>query len=102
MISLHASLSLFPYSTLFRSESIFDQLTELSELAQAAPPEPEPVRETEPPAAAKASPKAPAKVVKKPDRKSTRLNSSHGYISYAAFCLKTKRREVVQHIMYSV
>src|SRR5256884_2925738 len=24
------------------------------------------------------------------DRKSTRLNSSHGYISYAAFCLKTK------------
>src|SRR2546422_7440606 len=26
------------------------------------------------------------------DRKSTRLNSSHGYISYAAFCLKKKRR----------
>src|SRR5687768_18129547 len=25
-----------------------------------------------------------------PDRKSTRLNSSHGYISYAVFCLKTK------------
>src|SRR5256884_4687344 len=24
----------------------------------------------------------------KPDRKSTRLNSSHGYISYAVFCLK--------------
>src|SRR5687768_17706374 len=24
------------------------------------------------------------------DRKSTRLNSSHGYISYAVFCLKTK------------
>src|SRR2546429_5293905 len=24
------------------------------------------------------------------DRKSTRLNSSHGYISYAAFCLKNK------------
>src|SRR5256884_4618402 len=24
------------------------------------------------------------------DRKSTRLNSSHGYISYAAFCLKKK------------
>src|ERR1041385_8584970 len=23
-----------------------------------------------------------------PDRKSTRLNSSHGYISYAVFCLK--------------
>src|ERR1041385_9325703 len=26
-----------------------------------------------------------------PDRKSTRLNSSHGYISYAVFCLKKKQ-----------
>src|SRR2546429_3723528 len=26
------------------------------------------------------------------DRKSTRLNSSHGYISYAVFCLKKKQR----------
>src|SRR2546429_3040500 len=32
------------------------------------------------------------------DRKSTRLNSSHGYISYAVFCLKkkTKQRKIVQ------
>src|SRR2546422_5373709 len=28
------------------------------------------------------------------DRKSTRLNSSHGYISYAVFCLKKKKREI--------
>src|SRR2546422_3155981 len=28
------------------------------------------------------------------DRKSTRLNSSHGYISYAVFCLKKKKEEV--------
>src|SRR5256884_4081134 len=28
---------------------------------------------------------------KKRDRKSTRLNSSHGYISYAVFCLKKKK-----------
>src|SRR5687768_18278563 len=28
------------------------------------------------------------------DRKSTRLNSSHGYISYAVFCLKKKTRKV--------
>src|SRR2546429_5631663 len=28
-----------------------------------------------------------------PDRKSTRLNSSHGYISYAVFCLKKKTYE---------
>src|SRR2546422_5614074 len=29
----------------------------------------------------------------KVDRKSTRLNSSHGYISYAVFCLKKKKKE---------
>src|SRR2546422_6845094 len=28
------------------------------------------------------------------DRKSTRLNSSHGYISYAVFCLKKKNADV--------
>src|SRR5687768_17627322 len=28
------------------------------------------------------------------DRKSTRLNSSHGYISYAVFCLKKKKTVV--------
>src|SRR2546429_6063177 len=28
------------------------------------------------------------------DRKSTRLNSSHGYISYAVFCLKKKKNEI--------
>src|SRR5437899_8084131 len=32
-----------------------------------------------------------------PDRKSTRLNSSHLGISYAVFCLKTKTRE---HALY--
>src|SRR2546422_7062328 len=38
------------------------------------------------------------------DRKSTRLNSSHGYISYAVFCLKKKKekhkhapRQILQH-----
>src|SRR2546429_6601387 len=30
-----------------------------------------------------------------PDRKSTRLNSSHGYISYAVFCLKKKQYTMV-------
>src|SRR2546422_5471346 len=29
------------------------------------------------------------------DRKSTRLNSSHGYISYAVFCLKKKKNDSV-------
>src|SRR2546422_6017794 len=34
------------------------------------------------------------------DRKSTRLNSSHGYISYAVFCLKKKKvslRSILYH-----
>src|SRR2546422_4474648 len=30
------------------------------------------------------------------DRKSTRLNSSHGYISYAVFCLKKKKKNKKQ------
>src|SRR5687768_17878930 len=29
------------------------------------------------------------------DRKSTRLNSSHGYISYAVFCLKKKTKNKI-------
>src|SRR2546422_5996401 len=33
----------------------------------------------------------PAFLVADVDRKSTRLNSSHGYISYAVFCLKKKK-----------
>src|SRR2546429_6338890 len=32
------------------------------------------------------------------DRKSTRLNSSHGYISYAVFCLK-KKKTTNQHTL---
>src|SRR2546422_8545523 len=35
----------------------------------------------------------------KPDRKSTRLNSSHGYISYAVFCLKKKKKKIIKDIM---
>src|SRR2546422_2367569 len=32
------------------------------------------------------------------DRKSTRLNSSHGYISYAVFCLKKKKEKKTRKI----
>src|SRR5256884_1394674 len=36
------------------------------------------------------------------DRKSTRLNSSHGYISYAVFCLKKKKKNIlIRVIVYS-
>src|SRR3989449_5558168 len=34
----------------------------------------------------------PRWVISMGDRKSTRLNSSHGYISYAVFCLKKKKK----------
>src|SRR5256884_1936853 len=35
------------------------------------------------------------------DRKSTRLNSSHGYISYAVFCLKKKKKNMTYHPIFS-
>src|SRR5687768_17960193 len=46
------------------------------------------------PAAAQTDPagEAPPSETEVADRKSTRLNSSHGYISYAVFCLKKKKR----------
>src|SRR5687768_18258252 len=34
------------------------------------------------------------------DRKSTRLNSSHGYISYAVFCLKKKKKKIKYILIY--
>src|SRR5687768_8477631 len=40
--------------------------------------------------------KAGVQLVIAKDRKSTRLNSSHGYISYAVFCLKKKKKEIKQ------
>src|SRR2546429_7098687 len=35
------------------------------------------------------------------DRKSTRLNSSHGYISYAVFCLKKKKHNTTPTLVSS-
>src|SRR2546429_2283246 len=36
------------------------------------------------------------------DRKSTRLNSSHGYISYAVFCLKKKNNDAIGSVEAAV
>src|SRR2546429_4749005 len=36
------------------------------------------------------------------DRKSTRLNSSHGYISYAVFCLKKKKKKNNEYTHYRI
>src|SRR5207245_3617250 len=41
-------------------------------------------------------------IVRRLDRKSTRLNSSHGSISYAVFCLKKKKnhtKEVIRNVI---
>src|SRR5256885_8680079 len=69
--------TLFPYTTLFRSET-----------ARATPQKKSARQKTEPV-------KPTKKKSKRQDRKSTRLNSSHLVISYAVFCLKKK------HDMYS-
>src|SRR2546422_2511359 len=76
--------TLFPYTTLFRS------LLPQSDLILA-------VDCDVPWLPAQGNPRPEAKVIHigpDPllDRKSTRLNSSHGYISYAVFCLKKKKK----------
>src|SRR2546429_2502501 len=64
--------TLFPYTTLFRSEPISGSKMLLSITDQRCP---------------LAFTRSSSRVVAT-DRKSTRLNSSHGYNSYAVFCLK--------------
>src|SRR2546422_4506887 len=69
--------TLFPYTTLFRSRR--QRIQRLHEpLAERRRPHDD----------------GPIVVLQRTgdeDRKSTRLNSSHGYISYAVFCLKKKK-----------
>src|SRR2546422_10126883 len=77
--------TLFPYTTLFRSEKFKKGTVDLDGFVPvtrrfAIEPLDQPVaRES-------------AKFGSAADRKSTRLNSSHGYISYAVFCLKKKKK----------
>src|SRR2546427_6693371 len=40
--------------------------------------------------------------IKEPDRKSTRLNSSHSQISYAVFCLKKKKKKKKYNIQTNI
>src|SRR2546429_6381451 len=72
--------TLFPYTTLFRSE-----LDALGEEGYRSLP----LREFAPLARQDVAPRFFDHL--DADRKSTRLNSSHGYISYAVFCLKKKK-----------
>src|SRR5687768_17967699 len=80
--------TLFPYTTLFRSEP------------QALDHRAEPLRREGRGIDAQLR-AGRARIARQPldehrqlraDRKSTRLNSSHGYISYAVFCLKKKKK----------
>src|SRR2546422_1563058 len=73
--------TLFPYTTLFRSERPVDHrsLSPVELDAQGGVP--------------LLSLMIDARRPERRDRKSTRLNSSHGYISYAVFCLKKKKKK---------
>src|SRR2546422_5235527 len=77
--------TLFPYTTLFRS--IVDELSQPAVGGRAGKVRPRGEAAQEP-----AAPRGVGKREVQLDRKSTRLNSSHGYISYAVFCLKKKKQ----------
>src|SRR3712207_7080993 len=84
--------TLFPYTTLFRSDgrvrggdAVAARPLDGAGRDQLPPPLPR-VR------AAPGARRRPRRGVQAVDRKSTRLNSSHANISYAVFCLKKKKR----------
>src|SRR5207245_6258739 len=91
------SSPLFPYTTLFRSPVAPDLTATLKdyhgdkqvEQGEAFDPSPANI-ESRSKRLTLASGMEVALLSKKTDRKSTRLNSSHGSISYAVFCLKKK------------
>src|SRR5438128_6583795 len=74
--------TLFPYTTLFRSQALGESghRSCLLLTSREQPPELGP-------------PRGEGGPVRMLDRKSTRLNSSHGSISYAVFCLKKKKKK---------
>src|SRR5687768_17866140 len=77
--------TLFPYTTLFRSAVVTIDAEGQVQMSTDA-------NDVASPAGSRTGRLAPE------DRKSTRLNSSHGYISYAVFCLKKKKKKKTTHI----
>src|SRR2546422_2709709 len=75
--------TLFPYTTLFRS---LDQELDGPSHRRRRRSGSRDLRARNPSRRA-----ADQRQLARTDRKSTRLNSSHGYISYAVFCLKKKK-----------
>src|SRR3712207_8768090 len=91
--------TLFPYTTLFRSQP--------PDAAEAPAAAREPVAKTDSWRRTSDVPHVghggSASLIRssfsnRPDRKSTRLNSSHANISYAVFCLKKKKQSYAFHI----
>src|SRR2546429_7337409 len=83
--------TLFPYTPLFRSVPERNGFHERSYLAVS--PCIDSAGLAEP--LARSITRNPTRLSMLTDRKSTRLNSSHGYISYAVFCLKKKKNTAI-------
>src|SRR5438552_13939246 len=100
MLRRPPSSTLFPYTTLFRSElrSLADTFNEMLDrlessfgrLAQFAADIAHELRT--PINNLRGEAEVALSKARTPDRKSTRLNSSHQIISYAVFCLKKKKK----------
>src|SRR2546422_5053175 len=87
--------TLFPYTTLFRSSPGWGPERERHSGVVRVPYRTKQISGAEPVR------RRPGEIEsREEDRKSTRLNSSHGYISYAVFCLK-KKKYSTQEIMQS-
>src|SRR3712207_6916707 len=90
--------TLFPYTTLFRSDAAgHDEVPAVRDLAGQALP---PVRCGEVRGGERGERPAVLGGHAGADRKSTRLNSSHANISYAVFCLKKKKNCDEEHVLY--
>src|SRR2546422_3180901 len=83
--------TLFPYTTLFRSQDA-RAFREMAVVADVHAHAPEARFKHRIAGVAGREIKFFPKPRMTVDRKSTRLNSSHGYISYAVFCLKKKKK----------
>src|SRR3712207_8580203 len=96
MIRRPPSSTLFPYTTLFRSAA-GGAVVQAGRAVVGPAGVPAHRRRDRP---ARRPRRHPAGVDRRPDRKSTRLNSSHANISYAVFCLKKKKETCRKQYMY--